>query len=443
MNGYSILSLLWLVLLSPACLAQAHLSFSVGEARTIVVNKDISSVFISSPDVADYQVIEQNKVVVFGRSVGVTTLIIFGEDGATLSNKNIFINRSLHEIQQKVDLEFPSSDITVYNVGDQVVLSGNVATEKIKDSANNVVGTLMGKKYTEQKLGWKNNDGELMVIDFMTKKTFEGLVNNIEVITTKQVNVKLSIAEVSHTFLEEFGIKYSDIFALTPGVFVRNLANRYSASDIISVVSAIGDDSVGQILAEPNLSVISGETASFLVGGELPVVTILDGGTNVSYKEFGIRLDVMVKVLSDDKIRLSLSPEVSSIDSQYANQTYNLPSLKTRKARTTVELGDGQSFVLGGLLSTEDRETISKIPFAGDIPVLGALFRHTGTERTKTELIIVATVNLVQPINSGQIQLPLMEKTTTLQRFFAIDSSYKKASSKYISPILATGGFKK
>ncbi len=442
MNGYSTVGLLCLVLMSPTSLAQENLSFSVGEARTIVVKKDISSVFISSPEVADYQVVEQNKVVVFGRSVGVTTLIIFGEDGTTLSNKNIFINRSLHKIQQKVDLEFPSSDIKVYNVGDQVVLSGNVATEKIKDSVNNLVGELLGKKATVTQLGWKKN-GQQIMLDFMTKKTFKGLVNNIEVITTKQVNVKLSIAEVSHTFLEEFGIKYSDIFALTPGVFVRKLANYYSANDIISVVTAIGDDSVGQILAEPNLSVISGEAASFLVGGELPVVTILDGGTNVSYKEFGIRLDIMVKVMSDDKIRLTLSPEVSSIDSQYANQTYNLPALKTRKATTTVELGDGQSFVLGGLLSTEDRESISKIPFVGDIPVLGALFRHTGTERSKTELIIVATVNLVQPINSGQIQLPLMEKTTTLQRFFAIDSSYKKASSEYISPILATGGFKK
>jgi pilus assembly protein CpaC len=443
MKWYSILSLIWLLMSSTNTLAQSSLTFDVGEARTIVVKKDISSVFISAPEVADYQVIEQNKVVVFGRSVGVTTLIIFGKDGATLSNNSIFINRSLHVIQQKVELAFPHSDIKVRNVGDQVVLTGSVATEEIKDSANNLVGELMGKKSTEERLGWKNNDDELIVVDFMTKKSFEGLVNNIDVITTKQVNVKLSIAEVSHSFLEEFGIKYADVFAMTSGVFVRNLANKYSASDIISVVTAIGDDTVGQVLAEPNLSVISGETASFLVGGELPVVTILDGGTNVSYKEFGIRLDLMAKVLRDDKIKLWLSPEVSSIDSQYTNQTYNLAALKTRKARTTVELGDGQSFVLGGLLSTEDRETISKIPFAGDIPVLGALFRHTGTERTKTELIIVATVNLVQPINSAHVQLPLMEKTTTLQRFFAIDSSYEKASSKHVSPILATGGFKK
>jgi len=150
----------------------------------------------------------------------------------------------------------------------------------------------------------------------------------------------------------------------------------------------------------------------------------------------------MAKVLRDDKIKLSLMPEVSSLDIQYANDTYNLPALKTRRARTTIELGDGQSFVLGGLLNTEDRESLRRIPFIGDIPILGALFRKTTTQRAKTELIIVATVNLVEPVHPSQIQLPMMERTTTLSRFFAIDASYPKAAEKWLQQVLATGGFK-
>jgi len=205
----------------------------------------------------------------------------------------------------------------------------------------------------------------------------------------------------------------------------------------------MGNDTVGQILAQPNLSVMSGETANFLVGGELPVVTVVDGTTNVEYKEFGIRLDLMAKVLEDDKIKLSLMPEVSSLDTQYSNASYNLPALKTRRARTTVQLADGKSFVLGGLLSTEDKESLSQIPFIGEIPVLGALFRSSGTERTRTELVIVATVNLVQPVEPSAVQLPTMQRTTSLERFFNVEpTSSNKEQNKWANEIYATGGFK-
>ncbi len=171
-------------------------------------------------------------------------------------------------------------------------------------------------------------------------------------------------------------------------------------------------------------------------------MTIVDGGTNVLYKEFGVRLEMMAKVLRDDKIRLSLMPEVSSLDTQYSNDTYNLPALKTRRARTTVELGDGQSFVLGGLLNKEESELLRKIPFIGDIPILGALFRHTETSRNRTELVIIATVNLVQPIQPSSIQLPSMQRTSTLERFFALDPEKSRVEQQLSQQILATGGFK-
>lgn len=421
-------------------LAARILNLAEGDAQTIKTKHDIASVFISDPTVADYQVIDQKKVVVFGKKLGSTSLIIFDEDGETLASRKLIINKSLVHIQQQIQLKYPNTEVTIYNLGDQVVLNGTVATEKEKDDINILVGELLGKKSENFNLEWDIGENQYEM-EFMERRHFDGLVNNIEVAATKQVNVKLSIAEVSHSFLEEFGIEYGSKSA-SVGKFVDQITS-FSASDIVSVITAMGDDTVGQILAEPNLSVISGESASFLVGGELPVVTIIDGGTNVLYKEFGIRLELMAKVLNDNKIKLSLMPEVSSLDSQYSNESYNLPALKTRKARTTVELGDGQSFVLGGLLSTEDKESISKVPFVGDIPILGALFRKTGTERNKTELIIVATVNLVQPVHPSQIQLPTMEKTSTLQRFFALDATYEKASQHWANEVLATGGFKK
>ncbi|GAL12443.1 type II/IV secretion system secretin RcpA/CpaC [Vibrio astriarenae] len=356
-------------------------------------------------------------------------------------SRKVITNKSYDHILQTVKLHYPKSDVAMYNLGDQIVLSGTVATEAEKDGINSLVGDLLARGSTEKtvSIGGDGDDSD-NELEFMTKKEFQGVINRIEVAVTKQVNVKLSIAEVSHSFLENFGIQYGDA-ALGAGMFVNPILD-FSADNILAVITAMGDDSVGQVLAEPNMSVISGESASFLVGGEIPVVTVVDGGTNIEYKEFGVRLDLVAKVLRDDKIMLSLAPEVSSLDSQYTNGQYSLPALKTRRAQTTVELGDGQSFVLGGLLSSEDMESLRKVPYAGDVPVLGSMFRHTETSRSKTELIIVATVNLVKPIHSSQIQLPTIRKTTNLQRFFALDSQYSTATQQWAQEILSSGGFK-
>ncbi|PJC86112.1 general secretion pathway protein GspD [Vibrio sp. HA2012] len=414
-------------------------NLSEGDAQTIQASAEIGSVFISNPEVADYQVIEKDKVVFFGKKIGNASLLIFDEEGNTLVSRKLIVNKSFVPVQQQIQLRFPDADIDIYNLGDQAVLTGSVATEQEKEDIYNLVGELLGKEAEVTTIEWDLGD-EDYEMDFMRRYKFKGLVNNIEVSTTKQVNVKLSIAEVTHSFLEEFGIQLGSASA-SSGVFVDYI-NNFSADDIISVITAIGDDNVGQVLAEPNLSVISGETASFLAGGEIPVVTVIDGGTNIYYREYGVRLELMAKVLRDDKIKLSLMPEVSALDNTYSSESYDLPALKTRRARTTVELGDGQSFILGGLLSTEDRESLQRIPFIGDIPILGALFRHTATERTKTELIIVATVNLVQPLRPSQVQLPTMEKTPTLRRFFALDGTYDKAEGMWAHQILASGGFK-
>ncbi len=434
----------WLVivacLFSFSALGARIVNLSEGDAETITVTEEIGSVFISNPEIADYQVIDKNKVVFFGKKIGNASLIIFDEEGQTLASRKLVVNKSMVHIQQQIQLRYPDVDVNIYNLGDQAVLSGLVSSDQEKEDIYHLVGELLAKEAEITTVEWDLGDNQYEM-DFMRKYRFPGLVNNIEVATTKQVNVKLSIAEVSHSFMEQFGIQLGSS-GQTAGVFVDYLTN-FSADDIISVITAIGDDSVGQILAEPNLSVISGETASFLAGGELPVVTYVDGATNVEYKEYGVRLELMAKVLRDDKIKLSLMPEVSALDDVfYSDDTYNVPALRTRRARTTVELGDGQSFVLAGLLSSEDTESLRRIPYIGDIPILGALFRHTETTRTKTELLIIATVNLVQPIHANQVQIPTMEKTSNLHRFFGIEGSYKKADEKWANEVLASGGFK-
>lgn len=307
-----------------------------------------------------------------------------------------------------------------------------------------MVGELLGKSVENHDIQWNLDDGQTLTMDFMRRRSYEGIVNNIEVATTKQVNVKITVAEVSHSLMQNFGVNlYSE--GQSSGVFVNPLRS-ITTENIISAITAINDDEVGQILAEPNLSVISGESASFLVGGEMPITTVVDDQVNVTYKEFGVRLEMLAKVLTDDNIRLSLMPEVSSVDTQYGNSTYNIPAFKTRRARTTVELANGQSFVLGGLLNSEERELLRKVPFIGDVPIIGSLFRYTETERNKTELIIVATVNLVKPIEGNDVALPTFQRTTNAQRFFVLPKRQQeeRTPNRALSEeILSAGGFKK
>lgn len=412
-----------------------------GEAKPVITKADVDTVFISDPEVADYQVIDRQKIVVFGKKMGTTTLMLFDENAKTLVNKQLVINQSFTEITQQVQLHYPHAKVSISNVGEQVVLTGSVASEAEKDGINDLVGELLSKEVEKINYTWVKELAEDEIIDFMTKREYKGIINQLEVQTTKQVNVKISIAEVSQTFMESLGIQYGTGSG-GAGVFVNPILD-FSADDILTGITALGDDTVGQVLAEPNLSVISGESASFLVGGEIPVVTIVDGGTNVMFKEFGIRLELVAKVLRDNKIKLSLQPEVSSLDTQYANERYSLPALKTRRAKTTIELANGQSFVLGGLLSSEDVETLRKIPLIGDVPILGALFRNTETERNKTELVIVATVNLVKPVSPHMIQLPSIERTSNLSRLFQIKEPKNSVVTQRANDILATGGFKK
>lgn len=435
----TLMLLMLLMLVASAAFAQRVTYLSEGDMEILAVSEDIESVFISDPEVADYQVVDKRKVALFGKKLGNASLALFGTNGKTLVKRKVSVNASMDKLEQQIELAYPNADVRLHPIGENLVLSGTVASEQVKDNINQMIGELLEKKKEEFKIEWDQGEDDYE-IEFMKRRYYEGVVNNIQVVTQKQVNVKLSIAEVSHSFLEEFGVEYGT-GGQSAGVFVNPLTS-FSASDIISVITAMGNDTVGQVLAQPNLSVMSGETASFLVGGELPVVTVVDGTTNVEYKEYGIRLDLMAKVLNDDNIKLSLIPEVSSLDSQYSNASYDLPALKTRRARTTVQLADGKSFVLGGLLSTEDKESLSQIPYIGDIPVLGALFRNTGTERTRTELIIVATVNLVQPIEPHLVQLPTMEKTTSLERFFNVVPNSPKTEDKWAQEIYSMGGFK-
>ncbi|EHW0634606.1 pilus assembly protein N-terminal domain-containing protein [Vibrio vulnificus] len=429
-----------LVIVSNCSYSGDLMSLEEGTAKTISLKRQISTVFVGAPEIADYKIIDETKVVVYGVGQGATSVIVYDRSGNEIYNSEVVVNKSLRLLKQTLIARFPDESINLTNVGEQVVLDGVVSSETTKIQIYRTVGEMLKKKTERHVFVIKDEQGdEKSRLDYTETFVYENVINNLKVLTTEQINVKLTVAEVSSSFLTELGVSYADN-GNTTGKFVNKLLD-FTAQDIIAVITANGDDKIGRVLAEPNLSVISGETASFLVGGEIPIAVRDEDGITISYKEYGVKLSMVAKVTDAENIRLSLFPEVSSIDEQNktANGLINIPALRTRKAQTTVQLQDGQSFVLAGLLTSEERESLSKIPVLGDIPILGALFSHTSSSQTKTELIIVATVNLVDPVKAEEIKLPSFRRTSDIERLLRIDLS--SMNEPELEDTLNKGGF--
>lgn len=418
-----------------------------GDSQVIQVKKDIDTVFISSPNVADYELIGDKGIIAYAKDEGRADLVVFDKEGGQIMKTTLVVNAMLSTIHQQIDQEYPESHVTIQKIGKTYVISGTVPTEEAKNRIYQIVGESVGaeKKVSLKKVKESSNDNSDSDSDnsssWLDETEWKGIINRLELPLINQVNVKLSVVEVSREFIDNIGLDWGTITSgtITPGVF-RFV--RLNADTLSSMVHALSNDSVARVLAEPNLSVLSGETAEFLVGGEVPIVTTSQNGTNISYKEFGIKLNIGARVNSREKIRLLLGEEVSNIDSLYADKANNsFPALQTRRARTTVELADGESFILGGLISKNDREALSKIPVIGDVPILGALFRNASTQRSHKELMVVATVNLIKPISSGSIMLPNIQRTSTLARFFNIDGIAARRDRARAQEFIAQGGF--
>ncbi|WP_050634446.1 type II and III secretion system protein family protein [Vibrio coralliirubri] len=424
----------------------ADRSITLNDGQHIKFKSPIGQVFINNPDIVDYKVINDSTLVVFANGIGQSRLIVYGIDDEVLLSDRIIVDLNLTDIRRQLKFHFPDAKVKVQSVGEQVAVSGFVDSEATRDDIYRLVATLLGREKTEkwdetQKLEFKSDNSdyeepESMV--FARNITWEGIIERIEVATTQQVNVKISVAQVTESFGQTVGVDWSSVGS-SVGEFVFD---QFDAANLSTLITALGNDQIAEVLAEPNLTVLSGESASFLVGGEVPVIVSTNNNVNISFKEFGIKLDLTAKVLSQDKIRMQLAPEVSEVEGYVEAAGIKVPQLASRRAMTTVELADGDSFVLGGLMSSNDLEKMQKIPFVGDIPVLGAAFRKATTERKRTELIIVATVNLVEPMKPKDIQLPYIKKTSTLARWLNVKWDGKVVTSSDATiRLLSQGGF--
>ncbi|WP_318435141.1 type II and III secretion system protein family protein [Photobacterium leiognathi] len=377
----------------------------LNSAKNLRFNDEIGTVFISSPEIADYKIIDPQQLVLFANQIGETTLIVYNVDNQVLLSQRITVNVDLMKIRRQLAQSYPQFSLTLTAVGNQVAVRGQVDTAEQRNEIYHLIGSLLNR-----------NNNPAATSDALSTPHWDGIINGITVAEAQQVNVKITVAQVTKEFNETIGVDWPSIGS---GLKSFKLF-QYKFNDLSSVITAIANDSIAEVLAEPNLTVLSGESAKFLVGGEIPMVTHDNSQTSISFKQYGISLNLSAKVLDDHKIKLKLAPEVSAVDKMVKSAGIEIPQMITRKAETTVQLADGQSFMLGGLMSKDDQENTAKVPLLGDIPVVGGAFRSVSTRRAKTELVIIATVNLVHPMETTEIRLPHIQKTNSIRRLFNV-----------------------
>ncbi|CND10473.1 type II and III secretion system protein family protein [Yersinia intermedia] len=401
---------------------------SSGESYIIKTEEEIDTVFVSTAAIADYELVGKNSIIVYAKKEGTAKFILFNKDNHPMIKTTIMVNDIITSAYQRIKIEYPDSNVEINKIGNSYLLTGKAESEEAKDTIAAIIGEAINKKREQNREDQHFNNPNYL-----------GVINKIKLPESNQVNVKLTIAEVTKDFSENIGVDWSSISETSVGSF-KFL--KFNATGISTLVHAINDDSIARVLAEPNLSVLSGESASFLVGGEIPMFNTNQNSTIIKYKTYGIKLNIAAKVNEKNRIRISMEEEVSSVDKVFNVEGGNAyPSLRTRKAATTLELGDGESFILGGLISKSERESLKKIPFIGDIPILGAFFRNAQTQKQQTELVVVATVSLVNPVAGKDVELPNFMHTSTLERLFNFTHIIEVKRKKVAKEFLRKGGF--
>jgi pilus assembly protein CpaC len=380
--------------------------------RSVVVDTDwpIARLSLTSSDIADAMVTKPNQVLVQGKLPGTISMFLWDRGGAML-RYDVTVERDLSRLTQQIHDLFPGESISVEGNGKSIVIKGMVATKYVADKAVEVAA------------GWVDK-----------KEDVVSLMQVADAGPPPQVLLRVRFAEVSRSALTELGVSlftgaagYKDFIGRTatqqfpapvfdnenpntPKLVFSDFLNLFLfdvKNQLGGVIKALQNKGLFQSLAEPNLVAESGKEASFLAGGEFPIPIAQGGAGNtaisVVFKEFGVRLNFTPTVTGGNRIRLKVRPEVSTLDFSNAIvlQGFRIPALSTRRTETEVELQDGQTFAIAGLLNNTATEQMQKIPGIGDIPILGLLFRSKAAQKNQTELVVMITPQILPRMSSG------------------------------------------
>ena len=410
---------------------------SIGRGELITVPGSMTDVFVANESVADVQIKSQRQLYVFGRAGGETTIYASNAAGNVIFSANIRVGSNIGSIDQMLALAMPEATVSVATMGtNTVLLTGTVAAPEDAAEAERLVQAFLGEE--------------------------SNVISRLRTATPLQVNLQVQFAEVSRSLVRAIGGNVSTFDAsiggfrggvgtgrllgtteggtfsprgpvgVGQGVTAPSITfpdgseisgpaidslggttisglTRLFGVDVISALDLSETLGLVTTLSRPNLTALSGETATFLAGGEFPIpISQGFGNVAIEYRDFGVSLAYTPTVLANGRISIRVRPEVSELSSQGAVTLngFQVPALTIRRTETTVELGSGQSFMIAGLLSSNAQNALDKAPGLGDVPILGNLFRSRQFNRGETELVIIVTPYLVEPVNANEIRLP-------------------------------------
>jgi pilus assembly protein CpaC len=387
----------------PGVQTSAPLEVPINKSQVLRVNQPVRKITVGNPAIADVAALSDRSFYVLGKSLGTTNLAIYGANGSLIAVTDVVVGIDVQGVKAALAAVMPNETVEVRSVNDSVALGGTVSSPANAQQAVAIAQHFLPEKVT--------------------------VINNLGVRGSQQVMLAVKVAEVSRTVSKALGLAPTVIAGVrgnglalkseSPSAALTTFTTAVAAATsghfaFRENIDALEEKGLVKILAEPNLVAMSGDTANFLAGGEFPVPTnqntIAGFPTiTVEFKPFGISLAFTPTVIGDDLINLVVAPEVSQIDKETAPVVINgfvIPGISTRRARTTVELRDGQSFAIAGLLQSDFTSQIDQIPGLSDIPILGAFARDSQIKRNETELVIIITPHLVQPAPADTLAAP-------------------------------------
>lgn len=404
-------------------------------SELVSVSEPISDVIIANPDIADIYAHGDSKVSVIGKAVGTTTLRIFNAEHEQVRSMDVRVGYDLPGIRQTLFQLFPYEDIAVMPVNNNLALTGMVSSPMVAAKAVEIVNEFMTPFSPIRPRTNIANPNDMTSAD-------AGVINMLKISSGQQVLLRVRVGEMQRTALKQLGLNWSvenagdvqfgtgtllgsggtlPVRAETFGALAGTI--NAGATSITAMIDALERNNLFKLLAEPNLVAMSGEQAEFLAGGEFPIpINQEDSRISIEFREYGVSVRFLPQVFSENRIRIAVNPEISEL-SEIGAVTIGgieVPGLLTRRARTTVELAPGESFVIAGLLSDRSDSTISQLPGLGELPVLGSLFRSTAFQRNESELVIAVTPYLVDPITGDEVRLPTdnFRQPSVMEQFF-------------------------
>ena len=385
----------------------AMVTVTVGKSQDVRTGTSFVDVMVGDPEVADVNPLTDHTLSILGKKIGTTRVSVYAEGKKLIGIFDVEVSYDITRLTNELKRRFAGSHLEASSVNGRIMLSGEVVDAVTLDQA-----VTIARQFGPE------------------------IINSVSVMAPQQVLLEVRFIEISRTAGRELGVQWNTfgnpninvgngvaagglpitsaaavsaagvLSGASPfGFLIANLSKGGISADV--AINALEQKGLARSLAEPNLVALSGDTASFLAGGEYPIpVSGSFGSVTVDYKKYGIGLAFTPTVLGRGLINLKIEPEVSQIDTTHTVSVSNgvsVPALTVRRASTTLELRDGQSFMLGGLLSTDNKNQIDQLPWLGSVPVLGTLFSSKSYQQNQTDLAIIVTPHLVRPTRPGDV----------------------------------------